>query len=66
MAIPSINTFDLKVPRTVNFNDISMSRWKAETKVRTGQLGYISIGFDVEFNIENEATHWTMGGLGRT
>lgn len=63
MAIPSINTFDLKVPRTVNFNDISMSSWKAETKVRTGQLGYISIGFDVEFNIENEATHWTMGGL---
>ncbi|WP_318441618.1 hypothetical protein [Photobacterium leiognathi] len=63
MAVPSIQTFDLKVPRNAYENDFTMSKWKAETKVRTGQLGYISVGFDVEFNIENEAMNWTMGGL---
>lgn len=64
MAIPSINTYDLNVPRFVDKSDPTMSRWGVDTRVNTGQLGYLSVGFEVEFNIQNTSSRpVTMGGL---
>ena len=63
MTIPSVNTYDLNVPRFIDKSDPTMSRWGVDTRVNTGQLGYLSVGFEVEFNIQNEARSRTMGGL---
>lgn len=68
MAIPSINTYDLNVPRFVDKSDPTMSRWGVDTRVNTGQLGYLSVGFEVEFNVQNSSSSsssrtMTMGGL---